>query len=114
VGVATISLPHDLVDDELRVTTDVKLLNNELGGDALAVDGCLVFHHIGCAEVQSNHVKEPVSLCGDQHYAFSAPLRVKESSKYMLQCSWVTGGGEGGGTAMYRSIRPRNPPEPGT
>jgi hypothetical protein len=33
-GVATIQLPHDLVDDELRAAMDVKSLDPELGGDA--------------------------------------------------------------------------------
>jgi hypothetical protein len=33
-GVAAIRLPHDLVDDELRVAVDVKPLDPDLGGDA--------------------------------------------------------------------------------
>jgi hypothetical protein len=48
-----------LVDDELKVTVDVKLLDLEFSGDARAVDECHVFHHIvGHAEVQSNYVEE--------------------------------------------------------
>jgi hypothetical protein len=55
-----------LVDDELRVIIDVKPLNPELGGDAQAVDKCLVFHHIvGHEEVQSNYIEESISLRGD-------------------------------------------------
>jgi hypothetical protein len=34
VGVVAVRLSHDLVEDELRVTMDVKPLNPELGGDA--------------------------------------------------------------------------------
>jgi hypothetical protein len=33
-----------------------------------------------------------------------APLRVKESSKYMLQCSWVTR--RGGGMVVVLSLSP--------
>jgi hypothetical protein len=33
-GVTTVQLPHDLVDNGLRVTAVVKSLNPELGGDA--------------------------------------------------------------------------------
>jgi hypothetical protein len=32
-GVTIIRLPYDLVDDEIRVTMDVKPLDPELGGD---------------------------------------------------------------------------------
>jgi hypothetical protein len=42
VGVMTVRLPHDLVDDELRVTTDVKPLDPKLDGDAQAVDEGLI------------------------------------------------------------------------
>jgi hypothetical protein len=44
--VMAVRLSHDLVDDELRVTVDVKPLNPEFSGDAHAVDECLVFCHI--------------------------------------------------------------------
>jgi hypothetical protein len=51
-GVMAIRLSHDLVDDELRVTTDVKPLNPKLDGDMQAVDECLVFcYNVGLAEV---------------------------------------------------------------
>jgi hypothetical protein len=46
VGVTTVRLPHDLVDDELRVTTNVKPLDPELGGNAEVVDEGLVLHQI--------------------------------------------------------------------
>jgi hypothetical protein len=87
------STPHDLVDEELRVTVDVKPLDPDLGGDAKAMDEGLILHHIVYAEMQSNHVEEPISLGGDQHHAPTSPLRVKKSSKYMLQCSRVIGAG---------------------
>jgi hypothetical protein len=35
-----------MVAEELRVTVDVKPLDLELGGNAHAVDECLVFCHI--------------------------------------------------------------------
>jgi hypothetical protein len=71
---------------------NVKPLNPELGGDAQAIDECLVFHHIvGHVEVQSNYVEEPISLGEISMTPPPAPLRVKEPSKYMLQCSWVIG-----------------------
>jgi hypothetical protein len=44
--VMAVRLSHDLVDDELRVTVDMKPLNPEFSGDAQAVDECLVFCHI--------------------------------------------------------------------
>jgi hypothetical protein len=63
-GVMAIRLPHDLVDDELRVTTEVKPLDPELDGDAQTVDVGIIFHHIVChAEMQSNYV-ESISLRG--------------------------------------------------
>jgi hypothetical protein len=34
VGVMEVQLPHDMVDDELRVTRNVKPLNPEHGGNA--------------------------------------------------------------------------------
>jgi hypothetical protein len=37
-----VRLPDDLVDDELRVTTDVKPLDPKLDGDAQAVDEGLI------------------------------------------------------------------------
>jgi hypothetical protein len=52
-----VELPHDLVDDDLQVTADIKLLNPELDSDAEAADKCFIFCHIvGCVEVQGNHV----------------------------------------------------------
>jgi hypothetical protein len=42
VGVMIVRLPDDLVDDELRVTTDVKPLDPKLDGDAQAVDEGLI------------------------------------------------------------------------
>jgi hypothetical protein len=71
-----------LVDDELRVAADVKPLNPELGGDAQAVDQCLIFYHIvGCEEVQSNHVEEPISLTGDQYDASPGPVESEGAIK---------------------------------
>jgi hypothetical protein len=48
VGVTVIRLPHDLVDDELRVAMHIKLLDPELGGDAEAINKGLIFRHIVC------------------------------------------------------------------
>jgi hypothetical protein len=51
-GVATVQLSHDLIDDEFRVSMDVKPLDSKFSGDAQIVDQCLVLHHIvGCMEV---------------------------------------------------------------
>jgi hypothetical protein len=64
-----------LIDDELRVTADVKPLNPKLDGDALAIDECLIFNHIvGCSAVQPNHIEESISLAGDQHYTSPGPV----------------------------------------
>jgi hypothetical protein len=64
-----------LIDDELRVMADVKLLNPKLDGDALAIDECLIFNHIvGRSVVQPNHIEESVSLEGDQHYTSPGPV----------------------------------------
>jgi hypothetical protein len=74
-GVMAVRLPHDMVDNELRVTVDVKPLNPELGGDVQVVDDYLIFYHIiGQAEVKSNHVEESVSLRRNQHYASPGPI----------------------------------------
>jgi hypothetical protein len=40
--------PHDLVDNELRVATDVEPLDPDLGGDVQAIDESLIFRHIVC------------------------------------------------------------------
>jgi hypothetical protein len=73
--VMTIQLPHDLVDDELRVTTDVKPLDPELGGDAQAVDKVLILRHIvGRMEIHSNHIEESIFLGGDKHNASPGPV----------------------------------------
>jgi hypothetical protein len=67
-GVAVIWLPHDLVNDELRVTVDVKPIDPELSEDAQAVDEGLILCLIVCrVEIQLNHVEEPISLERDQH-----------------------------------------------
>jgi hypothetical protein len=47
-GVTTIQLPHDQVDEELRVTMGVKPLDPELGGDVQVVDKGLILRHIVC------------------------------------------------------------------
>jgi hypothetical protein len=47
-GVMAVRFPHDMVDDELRVTTDIKSLDPELDGDAHAIDEGLIFRHIVC------------------------------------------------------------------
>jgi hypothetical protein len=92
-GVTTVRLSHDLVDDELRVSVDVKPLNTKFSGDVHTVDRCLVHcHSVGCMEVQSNHLNESITFRRDQHHPPPALLRVKEPSKYMFRCSQVTGG----------------------
>jgi hypothetical protein len=71
-----------LVDDELKVAADVKPLNPELGGDAQAIDQYLIFCHIvGCEEVQSNHIEEPISLKGDQYDASPGPVESERAIK---------------------------------
>jgi hypothetical protein len=44
--VATTRLSHHMIDDELRVTMDVKPLNPKFGGDAQTISQGLVLHHI--------------------------------------------------------------------
>jgi hypothetical protein len=47
-----VRLSHDLVDNELGVSADIKLLNPMFDGDAHTIDQCLVVYHIvGGAEV---------------------------------------------------------------
>jgi hypothetical protein len=105
VGVTAVRLPHDFVYNELRVTTNVKPLNPELSGDVQVVDECLVFRHIiGREEVQSNHVEEPVSLGGDQHYASPGPIESKTLTK--IHAPVLLGDRVGGGAAVSRSVRP--------
>jgi hypothetical protein len=65
----TVRLSHYLIDIELRVSTDVKPLNPEFGGDAQTTVQCLVLYHIvASTEVQSNNIKESISFGRDQHY----------------------------------------------
>jgi hypothetical protein len=95
--VMAIRLPHNLVDNELRVTADVEPLDTELDSDVYVIDEGLILHHIVCrVKMQSNYIEELISLGVDQKDASPTPLRVKESSKYMLQCSRVTGAGDCG------------------
>jgi hypothetical protein len=59
-----------------------------------AVDeGLILCHIVHRAEMQLNYIEESMSLGGDQNDASPTPLRVKESSKYMLHCSQVCGAG---------------------
>jgi hypothetical protein len=46
VGVTTVRLSHDFIDNKLRVFANVKLLNPKFGSDAQTVDQCLVLRHI--------------------------------------------------------------------
>jgi hypothetical protein len=106
-----VRLPHDLVDDNVRVTADVKSLDPKLSGNVHAIDRGLIFDHIVChAEVQTNHVEELISLRGDQHNASPAPLRVKEPrctcSSAHTYLRWAT--------VVSLSIPPQSPPEPGS
>jgi hypothetical protein len=86
-----------LVDDEFRVTMDIKPLNPKLSGDAQVVDECLIFHHIvGCAEVQPNYVEETVSLRREQHYAFPSPIEGERTIEiHALVLMGDRGGGRG-------------------
>jgi hypothetical protein len=60
------STPTNLVNDELRVTVDVKPLDPELGGDVHAVnEGLILCHIVCCTKMQSNHVEESISLGED-------------------------------------------------
>jgi hypothetical protein len=45
-GFMAVRLPHDVVDNELEVITDIKPLDLELGGHVQEVDEGLVLHHI--------------------------------------------------------------------
>jgi hypothetical protein len=81
-GVTTVRFSHDVIDDKLRVATDVKPLNLELSDDAQAVDECLVFCHIvGHVEVQSNYVEEMISHRGDQYDASLGPVECERAIK---------------------------------
>jgi hypothetical protein len=51
-GVTVVRLPHDLVDNKLRVAVNVKPLDIELNGNAQTIDEGLIFYHVVChAEV---------------------------------------------------------------
>jgi hypothetical protein len=45
-GVRIVRLSHDLIDDKLRVSVDVKPLNPKFGSDAHTVDQCLILRYI--------------------------------------------------------------------
>jgi hypothetical protein len=64
-----------LVDDELRVTADVKRMYPKFGGHAQPIDECLIFCYIvGRMEVQLNQIEESISLRKDQHHASPDPI----------------------------------------
>jgi hypothetical protein len=65
VGITSVQFPHDLVDNELRFTTDVKPLDPKNGSDAQAVEEGLIFCHIVyCVEMLLNHMEESISHGG--------------------------------------------------
>jgi hypothetical protein len=81
VGVIVVRLPHDLVDDELRVVVDVKQLGPRLDGNAHAIDvGLVLCHIVCCTEIQSSHIEESISLGDIITMPPRALLRVKELS----------------------------------
>jgi hypothetical protein len=92
VGVITVQLSHDMIDDELRVSVDLKPLNPMFGGNAHALDQCLLLHQIaGGAEVWSNIIKELISIRRDQHYASPGTIvgeRAIEIQAPMLLSDW--------------------------
>jgi hypothetical protein len=52
VGVTTIRLSHNLIDNELSVSMDIKPLNPKFSGDVQTVDQCLILpHNVGGMEV---------------------------------------------------------------
>jgi hypothetical protein len=67
-------------------------MNPELDGDAQVVDEGRIFYHIVChAEMLPNYIDESISLGEDHNDTSPTPLRLKEPSKYMHQCSRVVG-----------------------
>jgi hypothetical protein len=82
VGLVVVPLPHDLVDDELRVTAEVKLLDPELDGNAQAIDDGVILHNVvGHVEVQSNNIKESIPIWGDQNNATPSPVETERAVK---------------------------------
>jgi hypothetical protein len=81
-GVATVRLPHYLVENELRVALDAKPLDPELDSNAQAIHNSLVLRHIVChAEMKSNHVQELITLEGDQHNTSPNPIKSEGAIK---------------------------------
>jgi hypothetical protein len=81
-GVAAVQLPHELVDDELRVIVDVKSLDPELDSDAQAINkGFVLWHIVCCMEIQSNHLEELISLGGDQYNTSPSPVESEGAAK---------------------------------
>jgi hypothetical protein len=109
-GITAIRLPHDLVDDELRIVMDVKPLDPELGGDVQAVDEGLILHHIvSCVEMQSGHVEELIPLIGE---ISTMPPPTPVESERVIEVH--APGSPGQAAVVSRSTPPRSPPEPGT
>jgi hypothetical protein len=67
LGVVVALLLHNLVDDKLRVTPDVKPLDPQLNGNAQSIDERLIFSHIVRGqEMKANHVLHTHSMRGDE------------------------------------------------
>jgi hypothetical protein len=82
VGVVIVRLSHYLIDDELKISVDVKPLNPKFSGDAQTVDqGLIICHIIGCVEVQPNNIKESISFRRDQHCASPGTVEGKRAIK---------------------------------
>jgi hypothetical protein len=84
-----------LIDNEFKVSTDVKPLNPKFSGNAQVIDQGLVLHHIvGSVKVQSNNIKKSISLRRDQHYASLGTVegeRAIEIHAPMLLSDWGWG-----------------------
>jgi len=57
LGVMAAPLLHDLIDDQLGVTLDVKSSDAQLDGDTEPIDESLVFSDIvGCRKMEADHI----------------------------------------------------------
>jgi hypothetical protein len=103
-GVTIVRVYHDLIDDNLRVSMDVKTLNPKFINNAQTVDQCFVLRHIiGGMEVKSNHRKESITFTRDRHHA--SPGTVEGDRAIKIQAPVLL---NDQGDAESQSIRPQN------
>ena len=82
-------LLHDLVDDQLGVTSNIEVADTELVGNAQTVDEYLVFGHIvGGGEMDRTMYLMRTRRCKTRTSPVLMPFFISDPSKFNVQYSW--------------------------